>query len=73
MNMKDNFDSLSFAKSIQERRKFKKLGVREAAKEIGISAATLSRVENQRLPELVTYNAICNWLSLDMNYFFDNK
>lgn len=41
------------------------LGVRAAAKEIGISAATLSRVERGYLPDLDTFGKICKWLEVD--------
>jgi len=40
-------------------------GVRETAKEIGISAATLSRVERGNLPDLDTFRRICIWLNVD--------
>lgn len=40
-------------------------GVREVAQEIGISSATLSRVENGRLPDLDTFSKICRWLEID--------
>lgn len=43
------------------------VGVRAAAKEIGISAATLSRVENGHLPDLQKFSLICRWLDLDPN------
>lgn len=42
-------------------------GVRAAAKEIGISAATLSRVENGYLPDLQNFRLICQWLGVDPN------
>jgi len=45
------------------------LGVRAAAKEIGISSATLSRIENGNVPDLATFAAICNWLGTDPNLF----
>ncbi len=48
---------------LRERRGAK--GVREAAQEIGISSATLSRVENGKLPDLDTFSKICRWLKLD--------
>ncbi len=51
------------AKRIQERRAGK--GVREAAKDVGISPATLSRVENEHVPDLETYRKICLWLDED--------
>lgn len=40
-------------------------GIREAADEIGISAATLSRVERGNLPDLETFNRICRWVEID--------
>jgi len=40
-------------------------GIREAASEIGISAATLSRIERGYLPDLKTFSRICKWLGLD--------
>ncbi len=41
------------------------LGVRAAAKEIGVSPATLSRIENGHVPDLATFAAICRWLGED--------
>ena len=41
-------------------------GVREAAREIGISHATLSRVERGHLPDLENYQKICKWLGIDV-------
>lgn len=40
-------------------------GVRAVAKEIGISPATLSRVQRGYLPDLETFRKICDWLKLD--------
>lgn len=41
------------------------VGVREAAREIGVSPATLSRVERGHLPDLETFKKICLWLDVD--------
>jgi transcriptional regulator with XRE-family HTH domain len=41
------------------------LGVRETARDIGISHATLSRVERGYLPDLDTFEKICKWLRVD--------
>lgn len=41
------------------------VGIREAAQEIGISPATLSRVERGNLPDLQTFGKICGWLGID--------
>jgi transcriptional regulator with XRE-family HTH domain len=51
------------AEGILRKRSIK--GVREAAKEIGISSATLSRVENKKVPDLATFGKICAWLEDD--------
>jgi transcriptional regulator with XRE-family HTH domain len=51
------------AERIQSRRKGK--GIREIASEIGISPATLSRVENQKVPDLETFRRVCVWLGED--------
>jgi len=41
------------------------MGVRAAAGEIGISAATLSRIENGRVPDLDTLKKVCAWVGID--------
>jgi transcriptional regulator with XRE-family HTH domain len=51
------------AQRIQEHRAGK--GIREAAKEVGVSPATLSRVENGKVPDLETFSRICQWLKED--------
>jgi transcriptional regulator with XRE-family HTH domain len=43
------------------------MGVRAAAQEIGISSATLSRVENGHLPDLQNFRLVCQWLGIDPN------
>lgn len=40
-------------------------GIRAVAAEIGISAATLSRVETGKQPDLDTFSKICRWLNID--------
>jgi len=40
-------------------------GIREVAKEVGVSAATLSRVERGKLPDLETFAKVCEWLEID--------
>lgn len=40
-------------------------GLREVAQDIGISPATLTRVEGGRLPDLLTFQKICAWLNLN--------
>ena len=40
-------------------------GIREVSKEIGISPATLSRVERGHLPDIETFGKVCKWLNLN--------
>ena len=51
------------AERIQERRADK--GIRETAREVDVSPATLSRVENGNVPDLETFSKICRWLGDD--------
>jgi transcriptional regulator with XRE-family HTH domain len=41
------------------------MGVRAAAAEIEISPATLSRIENGRIPDLETLKKVCVWLGVE--------
>jgi len=40
-------------------------GIREVAQEIGVSPATLTRIEGGRLPDLLTFRKICDWLRIN--------
>jgi transcriptional regulator with XRE-family HTH domain len=44
-------------------------GIRATAAEVGVSAATLSRVENAHMPDLETFAKICRWLDRDPREF----
>ncbi len=46
------------------------MGIRAAAGEIGISPATLSRIENGSLPDLDTLQKACRWLGVDPASYF---
>lgn len=48
-------------------------GVRAAAKEVGVSPSTLSRVENGHLPDLENFRKICTWLGIDPASVVDTK
>lgn len=43
--------------------------MREVAQEIGISAATVMRIENGRTPDLETFGKVCRWLGTDPGDF----
>lgn len=63
----------SLGKMVNARRGDNKL--RETAKEIGISAATLMRIEGGRIPDVATFGKVCHWLGVDPGEFlgFDVK
>lgn len=52
---------------VRDHRGSKKL--RETAVEIGISAATLLRVESGRIPDVLTFGKLCKWLQVDPKSF----
>ena len=52
-----------FGRKVEQSRA--KRGVREVATEIGVSPATLSRVERGFMPDLETFGKICRWLKID--------
>lgn len=41
------------------------MGIRAAAKEIGISPTTLSRIERGHVPDLRTLDKVCEWIGVD--------
>lgn len=45
------------------------MGVRAAAREIGISPTTLSRVENGHVPDLATLDRLCDWVGEEKTKF----
>jgi transcriptional regulator with XRE-family HTH domain len=52
---------------VRDKRGAKKL--REAAVEIGVSAATLLRVEGGKTPDIATFGKLCRWLQVDPGSF----
>jgi transcriptional regulator with XRE-family HTH domain len=47
--------------------------LRESAKSIGISPATLMRVEAGRVPDVETYGKLCTWLGVDPGSYLGIK
>lgn len=67
-----NFNKHLFAEQLLVRQKENKLSVRKAAKEIGISASTLSRINNQqKTPDLETFYLCVKWIGMEMDFFFN--
>ncbi|MCD7962588.1 MAG: helix-turn-helix domain-containing protein [Rikenellaceae bacterium] len=68
--MSASLDTQKFSEMIKSKRG--KIGLRQLATEIGISASTLSRVEQGNLPDIDTYIKLCEWLEVSTDYFTTN-
>lgn len=66
-------DIKKLGKSLKDKRELDGLSLRDAAKEHGISSATLCRVENGNTPDIQTFATLCHWYGVDMNYFVTIK
>jgi transcriptional regulator with XRE-family HTH domain len=66
-------DTQRFADMLKAKRG--NMGLRAVAEEIGgVSASTLSRIEQGNLPDIDTYFRICNWLGVSTDFFsFTNE
>lgn len=63
-----------FQRTITTIREKNNLGMREAARDIGgLSASTLSRIENGKQPSMGDLLAICDWLGLHPGTFFQHN
>ena len=66
------FDSLNFKKDLRTKRLIhNNLSMDQASKEIGISKATLSRIENGKFPDIETFAKVCLWLGSNPNKYFE--
>ena len=65
--MSSSLDTSKFSEMIKSKRG--SLGLRVLASEIGVSASTLSRVEQGNLPDIDTYLKLCNWLEVSSDFF----
>ena len=69
--MKLKYSGEKMAKELKTKRIIElDIDIRDAAKKIGISPATLSRLENENTPDVNSLAMVCDWLDLDMEYFF---
>lgn len=59
---------MTFAERMQSERIERGMSIRAAATEIGTSPATLSRVENGRLPDVKTFAAMIAWAGINPNW-----
>lgn len=45
------------------------MGLRAAAREIGISPTTLSKIENGHIPDQITLKKVCDWVGEEVTKF----
>lgn len=64
------FDSDFFKRRFTLKQSVLKLSVRDTAKILGISAATVSRLNNGNTPDIETFHICCKWMNLEMELFF---
>lgn len=66
--MSTTLDTLKLADMLKSKRGNK--GLRTIAAEIGsVSAPTLSRIEQGKVPDIDTFVNICKWLNVSTNFF----
>lgn len=69
------FNKKEFQRDVLTRRRIDmNISMEVACAEIGISKATLSRIENGKTPEIDTFLKICDWLGVNNinKYFIDD-
>ena len=65
-----NFKAEAFRKDIILCRSLtNRLGMRDCASQIGISASTLSRLETGKIPDIHTFIKVCTWLKKDIKNY----
>lgn len=68
--MTATLDTLKLSSMLKQKRGEK--GLRTIAQEIGgVSASTLSRIEQGNVPDVDTFVRICKWLEVSMDEFSD--
>lgn len=69
----DLIDLRRLSATVAARRQLKGLSQRAAADEIGMSFATVQRIESGDFPDIGRYLLICAWLELEPSEFFVTK
>lgn len=71
IGMSKRFDLKKFALKLRIKQAEYRMSLTESAKEIGVSKATLSRLNREvGLPDVESYYKCCVWLEVPMNSFF---
>lgn len=67
-----SFDRTLFRATLQTHLTKNSLSIHEAAKEAGVSAATMSRIASGKLPDIESFTKLVEWLRIDANLFLHN-
>ncbi len=65
--MPRKIDTVKLSNMIKAKRGDK--GLRDVSKEIGVSAPTLSRIEQGKVPDVETFIKLCEWLGVSTDNF----
>ncbi len=65
--MSKKIDTVKLSNMIKTKRGDK--GLRDVSKEIGVSAPTLSRIEQGKVPDVETFIRLCEWLEVSADNF----
>lgn len=68
VNLKHLADQVKAKRAVEERITLEALGVK-----LKVSRATLSRIENKKMTDLLTYVKVCKWLGITMETFINYK
>lgn len=66
------FDAANFAIAVKLARHFAGLDLRELGDEIGVSASSLSRIENGKKPDVDSLAKLLHWMQLPLSRFTIN-
>lgn len=64
------FNRQLFAASLEAKLARNKLSLREAARQCGVSASTLSRLLRCELPDMDSFGLLCGWMRTRPDVFF---
>lgn len=73
-DMRREIDLIAFAEAVKSYRKEKGMSLRDVSEELKwASTSTLSRIENAKMVDLVTYVNICFWIGKGPSNFVKDK
>lgn len=68
------FDAVKFSRDIKTKRTIElDIDMRRLSAETNVSHATISRIENKRIPDLITFASLCAWLKKPMETYLKFK